>query len=60
MNHTLIYRQHFIDNDGVRVSKVWYLELEDIGYASAIGGCMARGLADGESIEIHAYLEDLK
>ena len=60
MEYNIIYKQPVTDTHGAQGHKIWLVQGEDAGYVSAIGGCLMRGLADGESLEIHARLPKLE
>ncbi len=62
MKSNIIYRQPLpeLSKDGKKVEQIWLIEAEDEGYASEVGGCLIRGLAPNESLEIHAYLPEVE
>ena len=51
MKCNIIYKQPYKEGHSI-----WLIEAEDQGYAAEVAGCMIRGLSDGESLEVHAYL----
>ena len=60
MKYNIIYEQPKISVKGKPEKMIWFIEAEDAGYASEVGGCLVRGLVAGESLHFHAYLLELE